>query len=98
MAESKIIWSATALKDKIEILQYWIDRTKSITFSIKLDILIDKALQQISLYPDSGKKTDYKDIRIKIVRHYLIFYRTEKDSIQVIRIWDSRKDPLKLRI
>ena len=98
MAENKIVWSLKALQDKTDILQYWIERTKSKTFSVKLDILFDKALQQISLYPDSGKKTDYKDIRIKIVRHYLIFYRIGEDSIQVVRIWDSRKDPKKLSI
>ena len=73
MAENKIVWSLKALQDKTDILQYRIDRTKSKAFSVKLDILFDKALQQISLYPDSGKKTDCKDIRIKIVRHYLIF-------------------------
>ncbi len=94
----KIVWSLKAIHDKIDILEYWIDRTKSKTFSIKLDILIDKALQQISQYPDSGKTTDYKDVRIKIVRHYLIFYRIVDDSIQVIRIWDSRQDPKKLKI
>ena len=98
MAEKKIVWSLKAIHDKIDILEYWIDRTKSKTFSIKLDILIDKALQQISQYPDSGKTTDYKDVRIKIVRHYLIFYRIVDDSIQVIRIWDSRQDPKKLKI
>ena len=98
MAEKKIVWYLKAIHDKIDILEYWIDRTKSKTFSIKLDILIDRALQQISLYPDSGKTTDYKEVKIKIVRHYLIFYRITDDSIQVIRIWDSRQDPKKLKI
>jgi plasmid stabilization system protein ParE len=93
MDEKEIRWSLKAIHDKIDILYYWINRNKSKTYSQKLDRLFDKKLKSTAKNPESGKKTDYKSIRIKIVSHYLIFYRIQETSIEVVRIWDSRRDP-----
>ena len=40
----KIIWSANAKADKIEILNYWLDRNKSNTYSKKLNLLLKEAI------------------------------------------------------
>jgi toxin YoeB len=98
MDEKEIRWSLKAIHDKIDILNYWINRNKSKTYSRKLDRLIDKKLTSAAKNPESGKKTDYKDIRIKIVTHYLIFYRIQEKSVEVVRIWDSRKDLKNLKL
>jgi plasmid stabilization system protein ParE len=59
---------------------------------LKPDRLSDRKLSSTAKSPESGKKTDYKNIRIKIVSHYLIFYRIQEKYIEVVRIWDSRRD------
>lgn len=93
MDEKEIRWSLKAIHDKIDILDYWINRNKSKAYSRKLDSLFDKKLNSAAKNPESGKNTDYKNIKIKAVSHYLIFYRILEKYIEVVRIWDSRRDP-----
>ena len=47
MAEKQVRWTSIAFNDKIEILEYWVNRNQSTTFSEKLDLLIDNALDQV---------------------------------------------------
>jgi toxin YoeB len=75
MDEKEIKWSLRALHDKIDILEYWINRIQSKAYSQKLDKLFDQAINEIARFPDLGKLTDFKNIRVKILSHYLIFYR-----------------------
>ncbi len=90
MAGKEVVWTAKALEDKIAILEYWIVRTRSKSYSIKLEKRIAEAESTIAQYPESGKYTDYNIIRIRIVSHYLIFYRIETTQIQIVPLWDAR--------
>jgi len=98
MDEKQVRWTQKAILDKIRILDYWIERNGTKTYSEKLDLLLDRALNKTAQYPEAGKKTNYKNIRAKIASHYLIFYRIQKDYIEVVRIWDSRRDPENLKL
>ena len=73
MDEKEIKWSLRALHDKIDILEYWINRIQSKAYSQKLDKLFDQAINEIARFPDLGKLTDFKNIRVKILSHYLNF-------------------------
>ena len=92
----KIIWSLNAQKDRKNILQYWNKRNKSTRYSIKLNKLFKDAVKLISDYPRIGKLTDRANIRIKIVKDYLIIYEDLEDEIHILTIWDSRRDPINL--
>lgn len=92
----KVIWSLRAQNDRKEILEYWINRNKSKVYSRKLADLFKEAEKLISNYPEIGKPTDIKDVRIKIVRTYFFIYETKKNQIFVLTIWDSRQNPEKL--
>lgn len=61
MAKKEIKWTLKAIHDKLDILDYWIERNKSKTYSEKLDKLFDKSIESISIHPEQGKKTNYKD-------------------------------------
>lgn len=98
MAQKQIRWTSKAINDKFEILDYWINRNKSKRFSEKLDLLFDKSLEQLKKFPDQGKRTNYKNIRIKIVRNYLMYYLLENEYIIVIRIWNAKRDPDKIKL
>lgn len=89
----KIIWSKTAKASKKEILIYWNNRNKSNTFSQILDKLIHDGIKSISEFPTSGKATSNKEIRIKIVRDYLVFYKISNEEILILLIWDGRRNP-----
>ena len=92
----KIVWSVQAQSDRKEILLFWKNKNKSDSYSKKLNYLFKDAAKTISLFPNIGKPTDYKDTRIKIVRDYLMIYKEFENFISVVAIWDSRQNPVKL--
>ena len=98
MAERKIIWSHRAKIKRYEILDYYIDRTKSNTYSQKLNQRLNKELRLLLKYPDLGIKTDIEGVRGLIIENFILFYELDKNVIIVHYIWDSRQDPEKLKI
>jgi toxin YoeB len=89
----QIIWSKLALQDRRNILEYWIKRNKSNSYSKKLNQIFIETADLISKHPKIGKQTELTGIRYKVVRDYLFTYRETKKSIEVLTIWDSRQDP-----
>ena len=96
MAKKKIVWSLRAQQDRIEILDYWIDRNKSKTYSEKLFKLFQESSKIISEHPEIGKPTSMENVRVKVVRDYLMVYEVKLDKIEILLIWDSRQDPNRL--
>ena len=88
----QIIWTISAQTERREILEYWVKRNKSMIFSKKLNKLIITNLREIGKNPLIGRKTDIADVRVKIIRDYLIFYEITPKSIFVLSIWDGRRD------
>ena len=93
MAKRKITWTKKANSERKEILEYWIDRNKSKTFSIKLNLLIIENLRLIMSKPEIGKKTELENVRIRIIRDYLLIYEMKENEIIVLSIWDGRRNP-----
>ena len=89
----RIAWTYRAHRDRKEILLYWKERNQSATYSKKLIILIKKAVDLIAAHPNIGRKTDVKNVRVKLVRDYLIFYEQDMEQVFILSIWDSRRDP-----
>jgi plasmid stabilization system protein ParE len=92
----KIIWSNKSLLDRYSIYRFWLHHNQSDTFSNKLEKLFNETVNLIAKYPDIGTKTDYANVRVKVLRNYKIFYRVISDSIEII--WDSRQNPDDLKI
>jgi len=88
----QIIWTITAHAERREILEYWVKRNKSNVYSRKLNKLIVAALHDISKNPMIGRKTDIQNVRVKIIREYLIFYEISTAAIFVLSVWDGRRD------
>ncbi len=94
----KVIWSETAVKDRLDIYQFWLHHNQSEIFSEKLEILFNEAAILLSRFPEAGTKTDLDTIRIKVIRTYKIFYINKPEQIEIVRIWDTRQDPEELKI
>ena len=88
----QIIWTLSAHDERIKILEYWVRRNKSKVFSKKLNKLIVTAIKEVSKNPSIGRKTDFANVRVKIVRDYLIFYEVTPKAIYILSIWDGRRD------
>lgn len=94
----EIVWSRKALNDRKNILNYWIDRNESNAYSLKLNELFKQAVLLIAEHPGIGKPTTLKNIKVKIVRDYFIFYQETNQEIYIISIWDTRQSPAKLKV
>lgn len=94
----KIVWTQTAVQDRIRIYQFWLSKNKSDLFSRKLEMLFNEAAVLLSEFPEIGTQTDYQDIRVKVIRNYKLYYQISTDYIQIIRVWDTRQSPDNLQI
>lgn len=93
----EVVWSLRAREDRKQILQFWIKHNKSDTYSKKLDSLFRTAVKLIIEHPQIGKPTDWDNVRVKIIRDYLMIYELTESQIYIHCIWDSRQDPEKLK-
>ncbi|ODS83183.1 MAG: addiction module toxin RelE [Cytophagaceae bacterium SCN 52-12] len=89
----RIIWSKRAVLERQEILLYWVERNKSKSYSIKLNKLISEEIKILAKNPFIGRETDDADIRIKVVRDYLLFYEVRDNELHILSLWDSRRNP-----
>ena len=93
----QIIWTNKAQKDRISIFTYWNNRNKSVVYSKKLNELFKESLLLISKHSMIGKLTDKENVRVKVLRDYLIIYEITENEIIVLTIWDCRQKPEDLK-
>ena len=89
----EIVWTETAVRDRLRIYQFWLSHNQSIRYSEKLEILFNESAKLLAEFPEIGPMTDYKDIRVKVVGNHKLFYRLIEDRIEIIRVWDTRQNP-----
>lgn len=89
----QIIWTPKAKNELIEILQYWIERNGSNSFSKKLNGLIEDELKLISEFPKIGRKTDISNVRVKAIQKYLLYYEFNESILFVLTIRHQKRDP-----
>ena len=96
MAQREIIWTKTADIQFVEVLEYWVERNKSNTYSRNLIQLVEGRTKQIAKTPYMYKSTDFNDVRVASLGNFSIYYKVTKKSIIVTAFWDNRQDPKKL--
>ncbi len=89
-------WTSTAQKQFYLVLDYWIERNKSTSFSEKLAGLVWDKIEFISRNPVASKATEHPDTRISSLGHYSIVYKVIKSEIIILAFWDNRQNPKKL--
>ena len=93
----QVIWTERAQKDRIAIFTYWNKRNESFVYSKKLHESFKESLKLISRHPLIGKLTNKKNVRLKILKDYLIIYEITESEIVVLSIWDCRQNPSDLK-
>lgn len=76
-----------------EILEYWIKRTGSKRYSRKLSAMFREKVQLLSKFKYLGKPTEFEEVRVITSGHYSIYYTTHEESVIIVCIWDSRRNP-----
>ncbi len=94
----EVILSKRASNKLSKLLDYL---EKEWSKKVKLSFLrkLDKALAQISDYPDSAPKSELiKGIhRFVISKQTTIYYRYNSKSIQIVTFFDTRMNPKKIK-
>ncbi|MBN8572246.1 MAG: type II toxin-antitoxin system RelE/ParE family toxin [Ignavibacteria bacterium] len=94
----KIIWSVRSQKDIIDILGYWNSQTGNKKYSYKLYNEFLRASERISNFNNIGKTTDILNTRYIIRKNYKIFYRLNKNHIEILTVFDNRRNPNDLKL
>ncbi|MEJ4087595.1 type II toxin-antitoxin system RelE/ParE family toxin [Galbibacter orientalis] len=74
------------------MLEYWVKRNKSNTYSKKLVKLVSDRTKQIADKPLIYKATDFKDIRVTSVGNFSIYYKVKSKEIIITAFWDNRQN------
>ena len=88
----QIVWTVKAKNDLTEILQYWNNRNKSKSFSTKLTSLIFHQLNLLKEFPLIGRKTDIKNVSVKVINNYLLYYEIVKDTLYILTIQHPKQN------
>ena len=94
----QVIWSDDAVEDYFQNIDYllteWPENVAS-DFIVKVETLIKLIIRHPALFPNSN----YKHIRKAVVtRHISMYYRSDNETIYIIRFWNNFQDPTKLRL
>ena len=91
MATREIKWTLRALKDKMAIYEYYIHRNKSIVYPQKLDRLFNEVMTLTVSFPHSRIKTEFENIRIRIVKHYKLVYKITDTALKYLPFGTAKK-------
>lgn len=96
MVKRTVRWTRTADIQYVGILEYWVKRNKSNTYSKKLVKIVAERTKQIAKTPFLYKPADFKDTRVDSLGNFSIFYKVTEQEILITAFWDNRQDPKKL--
>ena len=95
-----IKWSNRAVKERSEILRYWVKRNGSPAYSEKIEAETDKTINVILENKCAGEKVKNRDNvrRITVMHDYSIYYTVVKNSLFILSFWDNRQNPEHLKL
>jgi len=96
MVKRTVKWTRTADIQYVGILEYWVNRNKSATYSKKLIQIVAERTNQIAETPFIYKQTNFKDTRVASLGNFSIYYKVTDEHILITAFWDNRQDPKKL--
>jgi plasmid stabilization system protein ParE len=96
MAQKNIIWTETAARQRRSILEYWLQRNQSPTYSLKLLRLSNEKANLIAENPLKYKTAEFQDTHVAAMGHFSLFYKITNSTIIITAFWDNRQDPREL--
>ncbi len=93
MVRRNVVWTRTADIQLVGVLEYWVKRNKSNTYSKKLLKLVTERTSQIAQQPFLYKKTDFRATRVAPLGNFSIYYKVSDKEIIITAFWDNRQNP-----
>ena len=94
----RIIWSTHAIADRILILDYWYQKIGNKKYSQKIDQSLKKIIKKLAAFPKLGRQLSNREERFFVKDRYQIFYTEMPATIEILHIWDSRRNPDDLKL
>lgn len=94
----KVIWTNNADRIFTKILEFYIERNGTKTYSQKLNFEIQTIIAILTKEPFLGKKTDIKGIRTLTINQFKIFYQIDNELLIIHQVWDMRQNPESLDV
>jgi plasmid stabilization system protein ParE len=94
----QIIWAPSAEKDLDGILEYLHNKWGA-SVAMHFVELANKIIEQLSLNPNQFPLV-HKRKKVRkcvITKHNTLYYRARRSQIAILRIYDTRQDPDKLK-
>lgn len=94
----KIIWSDEAAEDYEQNIDYLMKKwSESVAIEFIEDV--EAAIELIKTHPELYPLTGYKNVRRSVIRKQItLFFRSGRGEIDLIRFWNSYKDPKTLKL
>lgn len=92
----QVVWSQKAKQELFDILEFWNEHNHSSAYSLKLYQKIQINIRYISENNFIGKKTNLENVHVAVVSNYLLFYEISERFIEILSIYDGRRDPKNL--
>lgn len=91
-------YSPNAERNLQAIENYITDKTNAATADGVVDRILDRA-DQLTDMPKTGRVRDEiaPGVRSVTSDNYVIYYRIERDKVEILRIWHSSRDIVALR-
>ncbi|MDR8391173.1 type II toxin-antitoxin system RelE/ParE family toxin [Aliifodinibius sp. S!AR15-10] len=87
-----------AVADRIQILDYWYKRLGTKEYSQKLDEMFKESVELLSQFPFLDRQVKNREVRVFVKDHYQIFYLNNEDTVRILHVWDSRRNPEELNL
>jgi plasmid stabilization system protein ParE len=95
----KILWTDNALKELENTIEYleknWTDRELR-NLALKLEETLSYISQNPNLFQPSDVKKEIR--RVVILTHNTLYYRVNKDQIEILSFFSNRQSPKKRKL
>jgi len=100
MDNHKVVWSARSLKDLDRAHDLLIEKSLKAANQTVESVL--ERVTQLEQFPESGAVEPSlshrkKEHRYLVSGHHKIIYRIEKQTVFIVRVFDTRQNPQKLK-
>ena len=94
----EVIWSDDATEDYQDNIQFLLNRwseRSAMNFIEEINTIIDL----LKLNPEAYPLSNYKGVRRAVIRKQItLFYQKKENSIVLIRLWNTYKNPDSLKL
>ncbi len=81
MAKRNVVWTRTADIQFVGVLQYWVKRNRSNSYSKRLLRSVAQRTEQIAKHPFSYRLTDFQETIVASLKNFSIYYKVPNSVV-----------------